>query len=147
MNPYWLCGLVDGKGRFDVVLSDGATLMKHVHLSFSIVMNRQDTAVLHRCKRFFGVGIISDDPKTGVATYKVESAHHIENSILPFFEEYPLVSRKKILWMRFRRSFMWKWRHQESHPDYQQKYVNKIKHLISCKSGFENGYDLDKSNT
>lgn len=60
---------------------------------FFINLHVKDLSILLEIKEFFGVGSISSNK--GLALYQVNSLKDLVNVIIPHFELYPLLTKKK----------------------------------------------------
>lgn len=116
-NPWWLVGLVDGKGNFEIILQEDNSYS----LEFNIRMDSSEYQLLHKLKKFFGCGkITSSDSEVFFTVSKFE---HISDHIIPFFEKYTPKSKLKISWIKFRRVHIWLGRNtQDYHKIYHLKH-------------------------
>lgn len=122
INPWWLVGLVDGNGNFEI--KNEST---NPSLSFNIVLDSSDYQLLHKIKKHFGCGRVfksstsvpggptskasgeSSEKKNENtnAVYEVVDTVHLNERIRPFFEKYTPESKLKISWIKFRRVLIW----------------------------------------
>lgn len=93
---YWIAGFVSGEGCFFIKTSKSKThkLGTSVTLNFLVVQNIRDAYLLESFIQFFGCGSFSIAEKSGVGTFAVRNFYHIINTIIPFFEEYPILGTK-----------------------------------------------------
>lgn len=71
--------------------------------SFHVYQHRDNVGVLEELRGFFGCGRIAPKgPKSSVMTYSVYRRSDLEAAIVPFFERYPLRSRKHEDFLKFR---------------------------------------------
>jgi len=90
-------GFVDGEGSFRVLIMRGkdARIGWEIAMCFQIGLSRGEAnlKVLREVKRFFGVGRIYEGEK--MVVYLVQSLKEIIRRIIPFFEEHPLVVKRR----------------------------------------------------
>ena len=65
-----------------------------VTLNFFVVQNIRDAYLLESFVQFFGCGSFSIVEKSGVGTFAVRKFSHIIDTIIPFFEQYPILGTK-----------------------------------------------------
>jgi hypothetical protein len=96
LDARWVCGFVDGEGCFSVSIHRNRNARTtggwQVHPTFHVYQHVAHREVLEELVRFFGCGTIR--PKGGTSsvwTYSVDSIAKLEQTIVPFFERFPLV--------------------------------------------------------
>jgi hypothetical protein len=62
-----------------------------------------DFGLLHRLRDFFKCGSVHLDKGTNVGVWLVHGMRQLRASILPFFEEHPLKSKRNVEFKRFRK--------------------------------------------
>ena len=97
LDPMWIAGLVDGEGCFSFSAPVHRNLFMHRHrgwqlqTAFQVYQHRDRLKVLDDLRTCFGCGgIASKGPKSSVMTYSVTARRHLEEVILPFFEDHPI---------------------------------------------------------
>lgn len=93
---HWVAGFVSGEGCFFIKTSKSKThkLGISVALNFLVVQNIRDTYLLDSFVQFFGCGSFSIAEKSGIGMFAVRNFSHIEEIIIPFFEQYPILGTK-----------------------------------------------------
>lgn len=99
LDPYWVTGFVDGEGSF--------TFQDH-QPSFGIKLRLDDINVIEKIREFFkGVGKLytfrDKNPsaksympnRKPIVYYRITKRRDLKNIIIPHFDQYPLISRKK----------------------------------------------------
>jgi hypothetical protein len=99
LNPYWITGFIDGEGCFnlDVHVKQDMKWGIQIQPEFTVVQNELDIEVLYALKDFFNCGSVTVNrkDKNGIRYhYRVKSVRHRTDHILPFFEKYPLHTKK-----------------------------------------------------
>jgi hypothetical protein len=96
LQPWYLTGFFDGEACFNIHLK------KHTHCKtgwqvqagFFIGLHMKDKALLELIKSSLGVGEIVPNTKDKYQ-YRVRSFKEIREVIIPFFDKYPLITKKK----------------------------------------------------
>ena len=104
LKPYWVTGFSDGKTSFIISITKSNThpIGWRVTPIFSIELGSKDISLLNKIKNFFGVGSVitrSSLRNKNLNTnsiYSVKSIDHISNVIIPHFNQYPLLTKKKL---------------------------------------------------
>jgi len=93
---YWIAGFVSGEACFFIKTSKSKThkLGISVTLNFFVVQNIRDAYLLESFVQFFGCGAFSIAEKSRVGTFAVRNFSHIIDTIIPFFEQYPILGAK-----------------------------------------------------
>ena len=95
--PAYISGYADGEGCFTVSISPRATLRVgwEVRPSFSVSQNGDRAEVLILLKDYFGCGSIRPDRSDRTLKWETRRLDHIVDCVIPHFERYPLLSRKR----------------------------------------------------
>ncbi len=103
LDPEWITGFVDGEGCFHVAVNRQATMKTGYQVlpEFTVVQHERDAQVLHALKAHFGCGVVRTNHGDRMA-YRVRSAEHLLERIVPFFVKYPLKTRKRVDFEKFR---------------------------------------------
>jgi len=104
LNPWFLTGFTDGEGSWGISISKDSTrkLGFHISLKFTIGLHANDIALLERIAAHFGVGCVHIGPDN-LIRWQVSSIQELVNVIIPFFEKYPLISKKRADFELFKR--------------------------------------------
>jgi hypothetical protein len=107
LTPDYVSGFIDGEGCFCVSIHPHPTVQYGkrwlIAPCFQTYQHRSNVMILEMIQDFFGCGRISaKGPKSDVMTYSVYRRRDLVSVIIPFFEQYPLASRKHEDFMKFR---------------------------------------------
>ena len=100
LDPLWVVGFVDGEGCFCVSVHRNPRNARRtggwqLHPMFQVTQHQRHRVVLEALRVFFACGRVrSKGPKSSVSTYGVDSSDALAGSILPFFEQHPLVVKQ-----------------------------------------------------
>jgi len=96
INPYFVTGFVDGEGCFSVFFRRDKRMKLGwvISLNFQIHLHSKDKELLSKIREVLGrVGGIYES-KNNSCSYIVSSLPQIVNTLIPFFDKYPLLSKK-----------------------------------------------------
>nr|YP_009741111.1 LAGLIDADG endonuclease [Fusarium cerealis]QID41890.1 LAGLIDADG endonuclease [Fusarium cerealis]QID41942.1 LAGLIDADG endonuclease [Fusarium cerealis]QID41994.1 LAGLIDADG endonuclease [Fusarium cerealis]QID42047.1 LAGLIDADG endonuclease [Fusarium cerealis]QID42100.1 LAGLIDADG endonuclease [Fusarium cerealis] len=132
LNPYWVTGFADAESCF------GFRVRKNLKLKlgwevipyFSINLHTKDLSILLDIKKFFGVGNISSGKETAI--YQVNSTKDLLNAIIPHFELYPLLTKKRADYLLFKSAI-------ELIKQQEHKYIEGLHKLIGIKASLNKG--------
>ena len=93
----WLVGVTDGDGNFSINYSNGKW-----GLSFKIAQSRYNLRLLYYIKKELGVGSVTKDNNKGQIF--IRNRKHLEDIILPIFDEYPLLTSKYFDYIKFKKA-------------------------------------------
>jgi hypothetical protein len=107
LTPDYIAGFVDGEGCFCVSIYPHPTVRYgaryQIAPSFQVYQDRANVEILEKLKRHFGCGsITSKGPNSNVMTFSIYSRRMLQTVVVPFFDEYPLVSAKHDDFLKFR---------------------------------------------
>jgi hypothetical protein len=104
LEAQWVVGFVDGEGCFFVGINPHPEMTSGFQVlpEFSVVQHQRDIQLLHALKEFFGCGVVRTNHAERMA-YRVRSMDHLSEKIVPFFEQHPLKSKKRVDFAKFRR--------------------------------------------
>ena len=107
LEAHWVVGFVDGEGCFFIGINQhpGMTAGFQVLPEFTVVQHQRDVQLLHALKQFFGCGVVRVNHGDRMA-YRVRKFEHLMQRIVPFFEQYPLCSKKWVDFLKFRKVLM-----------------------------------------
>lgn len=98
LNPWFITGLVDAEGSFvvNVVKSSGRSLDFLVLTYFEIALNEKDRDILIGIQEYLGIGNISFNSSDNTFKLKVSGLDGLSNIIIPHFQKYFLLTKKRI---------------------------------------------------
>jgi LAGLIDADG DNA endonuclease family protein len=104
----WIVGFVDGEGCFSVPIQRNVmtTLGWQVQPQFVVVQGASSIAALETIREFFGCGRINrnerrDNHREPLYRYVVRRFADLNEIIVPFFEQYPLLTAKRENFRKF----------------------------------------------
>ncbi len=99
----YVSGYADGEGCFTVSISPRATLRVgwEVRPSFSVSQNGDRAEVLYALQAYFGCGSIRPDRSDQTLKWETRRLEDILESVIPHFEDWPLMSGKRRDFERF----------------------------------------------
>lgn len=97
LSPYWVTGFADAESNFSLKVSKKSTsrLGWHVIPEFRIELHNRDSYLLREIRTFFGLGNINEYENLNKIIYSVQSFRDLANVIIPHFDKYPLITKKK----------------------------------------------------
>ena len=107
LEAEWVTGFVDGEGCFHVGIAvhPGMRMRRQVLPEFTVVQHERDVELLRALKEFFGCGVVRSNHGDRAA-YRVRRRSDLLQTIVPFFLDHPLQSRKRDDFKLFRRVLM-----------------------------------------
>ena len=102
---YYLSGFADGEGSFCVPIRKHPALASGWIISplFEIFQHKDNPEVVYLFKQLFGCGFISyKSGSPNVMVYMVASLQQHLDVVIPFFEQYPIIGKKYMEFIRFR---------------------------------------------
>jgi len=96
----WLVGVTDGDGSFSVIRQNGKW-----NLAFQIGQSSYNLRLLYYIKRMLGVGSVTVEQKTGMASYRIRDRRALAISIFPLFDRYPLLTTKNFYYDRLKKVY------------------------------------------
>lgn len=96
----WLVGMTDGDGSFSILRQGDKW-----NLTFKISQNTYNLRVLHYIKKQLGVGSISVESNTTMASFRLRDRKTIGSVIIPIFDKYPLLTTKYFNYAKFKEAY------------------------------------------
>ena len=99
-----MVGFVDGEGCFFVGINPHPEMTSGFQVlpEFTVVQHQRDVQLLYALKKFFGCGVVRRNHAERMA-YRVRGLGHLNDRIVPFFEQHPLRSKKRLDFLKFRK--------------------------------------------
>ena len=103
LDPQWISGFVDGEGCFFVGINPHPEMTSGYQVlpEFTVVQHKRDIQLLYALKEFFGCGVVRTNHQDRMA-YRVRGLKHFKEKIVPFFEQFPLRTKKQLDFLKFR---------------------------------------------
>lgn len=95
-HPYWVTAFADAESSFILLLNKNSKYKTGYSLqtSFSIHLHQKERALLERIASFYGGGNITKTGEDSIS-YRVTSLKDLIQVIIPHFNRYPLISKKR----------------------------------------------------
>jgi hypothetical protein len=116
INTGWVIGFVDGEGCFSVGFIRQPDRMDRrgyktgyqVTHRFAVTQGASSAGCLEELQRFFGVGRIvrnarRDNHREDLLQYRVDRCAELVETVIPFFQEHPLLTSKRLDFEAFAR--------------------------------------------
>ena len=128
LEPEWVTGFVDGEGCFHVSVNAHSEMKAGFQVlpEFTVVQHERDAKLLHALKEFFGCGVVRKNHGDRLA-FRVRGHEHLRDRIVPFFDEHPLRSEKRIDFLKFKEVV----RRMERGDHLQHEGLDEIRALAS----------------
>ena len=103
LEPSWVTGFVDGEGCFFVGINRHPEMTAGFPVlpEFTVVQHERDIQLLYALNQFFGCRVVRVNHGDRMA-YRVGELEHLKERIIPFFERYPLKSKKRVDFLKFK---------------------------------------------
>lgn len=92
---YFIAGFVEGEGSFNVSLRKKSDYKVNWQIVLSFNVSQKDPSILYVLKKELGCGIIKTR-KDGLHSLDVTNSEEIVENVIPYFSNYPLLSKSKI---------------------------------------------------
>jgi len=104
LNHFFVTGFTEGEGSFYVAIYSRQKnkIGWEVRPSFSLSQNKRDKALLYMLKDFFACGTIRPNRKDNTLKYEVRDLNGLKDKIIPHFDSYRLMGKKKKDYLTFR---------------------------------------------
>ena len=107
LTPEWIVGFIDGEGCFHIGIS------KHSDLRFgyqilpelTVVQHQRDLDLLYELRSEMKCGVVRRNHGDRFC-WRVRSLKNLTEVIIPFFDKYPLKSKKALEFIKFRKVVM-----------------------------------------
>jgi LAGLIDADG endonuclease len=103
LDPHWIAGFVDGEGCFHISINlhNDMEFGFQVLPEFTVVQHERDVEILYALKSYFNCGVVRVNHGDRMA-FRVRGLEHLRCIIIPFFDLYPLRTRKRIDFEKFK---------------------------------------------
>ena len=132
LNGYFISGLIQADGSFNINFRKGKKVKLWVGSRFSITQQKKDIFLLECIKEYFNTGFIVKNRKDNTIVYEVNNLKDLINIIIPHFEKYPLRSNKNNSFLIF--SYITKKVYNKEHYNIEELY--KIINLVFYMNPF-----------
>jgi hypothetical protein len=141
--PNYITGFSDGEATFHISIlkNNNYKTGYHVMPVFSIQLHIKDLSLLELFKSYFKVGTlkIKKNKDNTTVIYSIQSVKDILAVIIPHFDEYPLLTKKRADYILFK---------QIIHLMNDSKHLTKegLKEIVSIKASMNNGLNENLKN-
>ena len=107
LSPDWIVGFIDGEGCFHVGISRHGDLRSGYQIlpELTVVQHQRDIDLLYELRSVMKCGVVRRNHGDRFC-WRVRNLKNLTETIIPFFEKYPLRSKKEIEFLRFRKIVM-----------------------------------------
>jgi hypothetical protein len=96
LHPLFVTGFADAESSFVILINKNSKYKMgySIQASFAIKLHKKDRVLLEKIVSYFGVGNISIGGVDSLS-YRVTSLKDLTGTIIPHFDKYPLISKKR----------------------------------------------------
>ena len=107
LSPEWIVGFIDGEGCFHVGISKHADLRSGYQIlpELTVVQHQRDLDLLYELRSVMNCGVVRRNHGDRFC-WRVRSLKNLVEVIIPFFDKYPLKSKKYLDFLKFRKVIM-----------------------------------------
>ncbi len=104
LSPEWIVGFVDAEGCFHVGISQHSDLRSGYQVlpELTVVQHERDLDLLHELRSTMNCGVVRRNHGDRFC-WRVRNLKNLSEAIIPFFDKYPLKSKKSLEYMKFRK--------------------------------------------
>jgi len=104
LSPEWIVGFIDGEGCFHVGISKHEDLRSGFQIlpELTVVQHERDIDLLYELRSWMNCGVVRRNHGDRFC-WRVRKLKNLSDIILPFFERYPLRSKKAVEYLKFRK--------------------------------------------
>ncbi len=104
LTPEWIVGFIDGEGCFHVGISKHSDLRigYQVLPELTVVQHQRDLDLLYELRSAMNCGVVRRNHGDRFC-WRVRSLNNLIQIVIPFFDKYPLKSKKSIEFLKFRK--------------------------------------------
>lgn len=99
----WLVGITDGNGTFSIYTN---ITNKKINFIYKITLIKKNAQLLYKIKSYLKVGFIIYDNNNNIVSYIIKNKEHLLNIIIPIFDKYPLLTSKRLNYLKFKESLL-----------------------------------------
>lgn len=92
---YYIAGFADGEGSFNISFRKRSDYSLPWKISACFNISQKEKQILEHIRKHLGCGTLRSRPD-GIWYYEVNTLSDLREKIIPFFTQYPFLSRKKI---------------------------------------------------
>jgi LAGLIDADG endonuclease/Cytochrome c oxidase subunit III len=126
LSSHWITGFSDGESSFSLRITKNSSRKAgwRINPIFAIELHTRDLILLDKIKAFFGVGTVEIRKTRNTAVYKVQSFDSLTKVIIPHFDTYPLLTKKRADFLLFKEVLVLLNRKEQSTIEGIQKIIN-----------------------
>lgn len=96
----WLVGVTDGDGTFSISKQENSW-----NLVFKIGQSSYNLRLLYYIKRMLGVGHVSVEKGSDMASFRIRDRKQLARVIFPIFDQFPLLTTKQFYYDRLKKAY------------------------------------------
>lgn len=103
LTPEWIVGFIDGEGCFHIGINKHSDLRSGFQIlpELTVVQHERDLDLLYELRSTMGCGVVRKNHANRFC-WRVRKLKNLVEVIIPFFDKYPLRSKKRIDYLKFR---------------------------------------------
>lgn len=107
LTPEWIVGFIDGEGCFHVGISRHEDLRSGFQVlpELTVVQHQRDLDLLYELRSEMNCGVVRSNHGDRFC-WRVRKLKNLSEIIVPFFDKYPLRSKKAVEYLKFRKVVM-----------------------------------------
>ena len=107
LTPEWIVGFIDGEGCFHVGISRHDDLRSGFQIlpELTVVQHQRDLDLLFELRTTMNCGVVRRNHGDRFC-WRVRNLKNLSDVIIPFFDKYPLKSKKALDYIKFRKVVM-----------------------------------------
>ncbi len=107
LSPEWIVGFIDGEGCFHIGISKHSDLRSGYQIlpELTVVQHQRDLDLLYELRSAMNCGVVRRNHGDRFC-WRVRSLKNLSETIIPFFDKYPLKSKKFLDFLKFRKVIM-----------------------------------------
>ena len=104
LNPEWITGFIDGEGCFHIGISKHNDLRIGYQIlpELTVVQHERDLDLLHELRSTMNCGVVRRNHGDRFC-WRVRNLKNLSEVIVPFFDKYPLKSKKYLDFLKFKK--------------------------------------------
>ena len=103
LTPDWIVGFIDGEGCFHIGISKHSDLRSGYQIlpELTVVQHKRDIDLLYELRSTMGCGVVRNNHGDRFC-WRVRDLNNLTQIVIPFFDKYPLRSKKEIEFLKFK---------------------------------------------
>ena len=104
LSPEWIVGFIDGEGCFHIGISKHSDMKIGFQIlpELTVVQHQRDIDLLYELRSTMNCGVVRRNHGDRFC-WRVRNLKNLSEVIIPFFNKYPLRSKKNLEYLKFRK--------------------------------------------